>query len=101
MKTLRNTLPALLITLVLLALPAIAFAQDGGNFSGDDAYDPAAGAINVQFVQNFSGDDAYDSAAGGLIYEPTVRYVSNFSGDDAYDLVANGAPFRQRIAFYR
>ncbi len=114
MKTLRNTLLGLLVTLVLIALPTVIFAQDGGNYSGDDAYDPAAGALiasNARFVTNFSGDDdaydlaaggqpaetpvryvnrfsgddAYDPAAGGLYYEPTVRYVANFSGDDAYD----------------
>jgi hypothetical protein len=126
MKTLRNTLHGLLITLVLIAVPFTAFAQDGGNYSGDDVYDLAAGALsapNPQFVMNFSGDDTYDlaadgqptetpahyakrfsgdddydSAAGGLFYEPTVRYVSNFSGDDAYDPSFDWTPVAVQVA---
>ena len=49
-------------------------ADGGGTFSGDDAYDPAAGAAGLSIVlsagdfadASFSGDDAYDPAAGGL-----------------------------------
>jgi len=126
MKTLRNTLLGLLVMLILIALPTAIFAQDGGNYSGDDAYDPAAGALiasyarfvtnfsgddaydlasggqpedtPVLFVNRFSGDDAYDPAAGGFYYEPTIRYVSNFSGDDAYDLGFERTTLRMQVA---
>jgi len=69
MKTLRNTLLGLLVTLALIVLPPVVLAQASGNYSGDDDYDPAA---------------------GGLFYEPTLSYVANFSGDDAYDLAVDG-----------
>jgi len=41
----------------------------GRSYSGDDAYDPAAGATLggslAAVTGRFSGDDAYDPAAGG------------------------------------
>ena len=126
MQTLRNTLFGLLFTLALLSLPSVVFAHGDANYSGDDVYDLAVGALsapNPQFVMNFSGDDIYDlaadgqptetpahyakrfsgdddydSAAGGLFYEPTVRYVSNFSGDDAYDPTFSGTPVAVQVA---
>ena len=89
MKILRNSLLGILASLILIALPTLAFAQDGGNYSGDDAYDPAAGGLyfepSVHYVQNFSGDDDYDPAAGGQPTTAPARYVNRFSGDDSYE----------------
>jgi hypothetical protein len=43
---------------------------NGGEFSGDDFYDPAVSlsppALVFSGKNNFSGDDAYDPASGGL-----------------------------------
>ena len=88
MKTLRNTLLGLLVTLVLIVLPSAVFARGGGNYSGDDRYDPAAyglSAPTAEFVMNFSGDDVYDLAAAGQPAETSTRHANRFSGDDAYD----------------
>jgi hypothetical protein len=59
--------------------PASSFASTengGGGYSGDDAYDPAAGGQpRVSLVKPFqastgsySGDDVYDPAAGGMSF---------------------------------
>ena len=82
------------------------------SYSGDDAYDPAAGGLSIgqkpsDLVKEqplrksggYSGDDAYDPAAGGLSLEqkqPAVnmeQYFFNqgsYSGDDPYDSAAGG-----------
>jgi hypothetical protein len=81
------------------------------SFSGDDAYDPAAGGLSLDQLSpmlnekslrksgGYSGDDAYDPAAGGLSVEqitPAVdmeQYFFNkgsYSGDDPYDPAAGG-----------
>jgi hypothetical protein len=67
--------------------------EGGGTFSGDDAYDPAAGGLAVLMSAGdvvgatFSGDDAYDPAAGALVVLMSAGDVvgATFSGDDAYD----------------
>ena len=103
MKTLHKMALGLLITLAVIALPTVIFAQDGGNYSGDDAYDPAAGALiasNARFVMNFSGDDAYDLAAGGEPAKTPMRYVNCFSGDDAYDPAAGGLYYYEPTVRY-
>ena len=63
--------------LALLAVASLAAATGGqgvGTYSGDDAYDPAAGgrpelSLNggprLSAGTSYSGDDAYDPAAGG------------------------------------
>ena len=69
----------------------------GGQYSGDDAYDPAA-EIPAEVYQSggFSGDDAYDPAADlnlapvGVSVEEVERARGGFSGDDAYDPAAGG-----------
>jgi hypothetical protein len=85
------------------------------SYSGDDAYDPAAGGLSIkqspanlakeQPVRQsggYSGDDAYDPAAGGLSIgqkpanlakEQPVRQSGGYSGDDAYDPAAGGLGF--------
>jgi len=83
LHTLEFALTAL--RLVLFTLPATAaewsidepdFVQhlaDGGHFSGDDAYDPAAGGRAISALinsDNYSGDDAY---------EPGRRWANNVS----------------------
>jgi hypothetical protein len=93
----------LALLLILMAAPIAAadrsvsvqqpqLQDEGGSFSGDDAYDPAAGGSALpggRQVNSFSGDDAYDPAAGGMLL-PASSYVSSFSGDDAYDPAAGG-----------
>ncbi len=93
-----------LILLLICSLPLAAaeppvFEQDltqpppmGITFSGDDAYDPAAGGRAVPiplYTDSYSGDDAYDPAADGLA-RPQQNYAVTFSGDDAYDPAAGG-----------
>jgi len=85
------------------------------SYSGDDAYDPAAGGLGSEqqspdFTNEkpdlksggYSGDDAYDPAAGGLSFEQKppagpseqpVRKSGGYSGDDAYDPAAGGLGF--------
>lgn len=82
------------------------------SYSGDDAYDPAAGGLNlgqrpsdivkgqpVRKSGGYSGDDAYDTAAGGLSLkqkQPVTDMEKDFfnkgsySGDDPYDPAAGG-----------
>ncbi|NOZ72357.1 MAG: ester cyclase [Chloroflexi bacterium] len=43
----KKLLFTLLSLLVLIAFPAMAFAQGGGSYSGDDPYDPAAGGLGA------------------------------------------------------
>ena len=67
------------------------------SFSGDDAYDPATGARPAAAFhsapQSLSGDDAYDPAAGSWLARLTNRARAiSYSGDDAYDLAAGGIP---------
>ena len=104
----------LIFLLLLVATPVAAQTVGAGvgSYSGDDAYDPAAGgllAISVAAVSQqdgrsgattLSGDDAYDPAAGGL---PAISVAAapqritrsgatTWSGDDAYDPAAGGLP---------
>ena len=104
-----------------------AFVSSGG-WSGDDAYDPAAGGTPelsvsaavarsnfgssaLSAVGSYSGDDAYDPAAGGTpeLSVSAVLARSNFgaselsavgslSGDDAYDPAAGGTPEQSLFA---
>ena len=65
-------------------------------YSGDDAYDPAAGGTPERSVLSiagsYSGDDAYDPAAGGTPERSVVIIAGGYSGDDAYDPAAGGHP---------
>ena len=74
-------------------------SRAASTFSGNDAYDLAAGAFPGLFVASFagslSGDAAYDAAAGGLAFGSAgsmSRAASTFSGNDAYDLAAGAFP---------
>ena len=70
------------------------------SFSGDDAYDPAAGsllALLTRFADgthaaSYSGDDAYDPAAGARPARAFLAAPRSYSGDDAYDLAAGSRP---------
>ena len=78
----------LIFLLLLVAAPVAAQAAVVGehSYSGDDAYDPAAGGLPALSAfavpqratriaaSTLSGDDAYDPAAGGL---PTLSAVSS------------------------
>ena len=91
----RFILVSSLVLLLMGAFPlaAAAGSADGASFSGDDAYDPAAGAIPELFVSvasSFSGDDAYDVAAGGIPDLAAFTFAAGFGGDDAYDPAAGG-----------
>ncbi|MGD8397871.1 MAG: hypothetical protein PVG11_03365 [Anaerolineae bacterium] len=114
---LRYAVAGALIVLMLaaFALPAAAdhtAETSFASFSGDDAYDPAAGgspallavtdyvAAGRTFDRALAGDAAYDPAAGGLPalaifqvagYDMAARaFDSSLSGDAAYDAAAGG-----------
>jgi hypothetical protein len=116
----RLTAAAVIVLLAALALLAPAMGgphaalamSDRGGYSGDDAYDPAAGGTPELSVAalpersaaavavSFSGDDAYDPAAGGtselsvaaLPERSAAAVAVSYSGDDAYDPAAGGTP---------
>ena len=84
-----------LILLLVVAFPLAAAAGplDGRSYSGDDAYDPAAGGfpgLYVSVAASLSGDDAYYVAAGALPERGALLFAAGFSGDDAYDPAAGG-----------
>jgi hypothetical protein len=97
-QSMRNQyLPvSLILVLLLVAIPVVAQTEGvgDGNYSGDDAYDPAAGGlpaisgaaapqrINRRGATTLSGDDAYDPAAGGL---PAISWAG-FTQDTDFDL---------------
>jgi hypothetical protein len=93
----RYLLVGSLVLLLVAALPlvAIAGAADGSSYSGDDAYDRAAGGFPELYMNSsasLSGDDAYDLASGALPARGALVFASGFSGDDAYDPAAGGLP---------
>jgi hypothetical protein len=121
-KTRYGTLSAVigLLTVFLTVLyPTVSFADEGGGYSGDDPYDPAAGgqpekslSTSLQrststAASTHSGDDAYDPAAGGQpemslatrVQPSTPMTANTYSGDDAYDPAAGGTPFIDDPAF--
>jgi hypothetical protein len=84
-----------LVLLLIGAFPlaAAAGAIDGSSYSGDDAYDPAAGGfpeLYASVAASFSGDDDYDLAAGGISERGAFIFAAGLSGDDAYDPAAGG-----------
>jgi hypothetical protein len=117
----RYILVGSLVLLLAASFPlAAAAGASDASYSGDDAYDPAAGGLfayespseSISLVQaglafrgGYSGDDAYDPAAGGLFASFSfadasddcddasgLALVGSFSGDDAYDPAAGGIP---------
>ena len=115
----RFILVGTLVLLLAASFPlAAAAAASDVSYSGDDAYDPAAGGLSASFSfadasdqsgtafgGGYSGDDAYDPAAGGLFASFSfadasddcddasgIALVGSFSGDDAYDPAAGGIP---------
>jgi hypothetical protein len=99
---------AILLLLVVTPLAGATGNERVGSYSGDDAYDPAAGGRPVLSVStaseprapsralSYSGDDAYDPAAGS---RPAILAIAasessglSYSGDDAYDAAAGGRP---------
>jgi hypothetical protein len=95
-----------LAALLLLVLPVVtAYAgQRGATFSGDDAYDPAAGGrpelsvflayawLKSSGTSSYSGDDLYDPAAVSVFWPASRAATRTYSGDDAYDPAAGGDP---------
>ena len=91
----RYVLVGSLVLLLLAALPlaAAAGSADGSSYSGDDAYDRAAGGFPELYAStavSFSGDDASDLAAGGIPERAAFLFAGGFGGDDAYDPAAGG-----------
>ena len=91
----RYLLAGSLILLLVVAFPlaAAAGSLDGNSYSGDDAYDPAAGGFPELYINgsvSLSGDDAYDLAAGALPERGALLFAAGFGGDDAYDPAAGG-----------
>lgn len=58
------------------------------SYSGDDAYDPAAGGLEA--VSTFAFAASEDEAADCVTPEYTI--AESYSGDDAYDPAAGGYP---------
>ena len=82
-----------LLLLAVFPLAAAAGSADGSSYSGDDAYDRAAGGFPELYASvafSFSGDDAYDLAAGGIPERAALIFAAGFGGDDAYDPAAGG-----------
>ncbi|MFN2184414.1 MAG: hypothetical protein ACK2UU_10505 [Anaerolineae bacterium] len=93
----RYLLVGSLVLILLTAFPLAALAGlgDGSSYSGDDAYDPAAGGFPELYMSgtaSLSGDDAYDLAAGAIPERGALVFASGFGGDDAYDPAAGGLP---------
>ena len=91
----RYVLVGSLVLLLLAAFPlaAAAGSADGSSYSGDDAYDRAAGGfpdLYASVASSLSGDDAYDLAAGGIPERAALIFAAGFGGDDAYDPAAGG-----------
>ena len=104
----RYALAGMMILLMLAVAPLAAATgiENVGTYSGDDAYDPAAGgspeasvsAAPERFARaaaSLSGDDAYDPAAVGTAGLLLASASGNaaFSGDDYDPAVANNAEF--------
>ena len=70
-----------------------AYAQ-GGQFSGDDLYDPASNIIALLIHKgagsSYSGDDVYDPAANFPMIPIYRDEGMSYSGDDPYDPAAGG-----------
>jgi hypothetical protein len=90
----RHLLVGSLVLLLAAAFPLAAGAGfDGSTYSGDDAYDRAAGGfpeLAMSGAASLSGDGAYDLAAGALPERGALVFASGFGGDDAYDPAAGG-----------
>jgi hypothetical protein len=111
----------LIFLLLLAATPVAAQSVEVGDssFSGDDAYDPAAGGLPAislnaapersirSSATTLSGDDAYDPAAGGLpatladaAAGRSIRSsATSLSGDDPYDPAATGTLDLSEVGF--
>jgi hypothetical protein len=88
----RFVLAGTLIVLLLAVFPLAAAAEHTGDlsYSGDDAYDPAAGGLRP-----LSGVAASDVAS----YSPAgFAAAGSYSGDDAYDPAAGGLPALSTVA---
>jgi hypothetical protein len=101
----RYLVAGAVIVLLLVAFPLAAAAghSQGRTYSGDDAYDPAAGRFapsSADFAVTFSGDDAYDPAARSSDLASLAASISaSYSGDDAYDPAAGGLAAQTNFAF--
>ena len=94
-SNMRTVVVATLSLVLLVAFPLVVAAGHtaGPSYSGDDAYDQAAGgfaALSTRSSASYSGDDAYDPAAGGRAALSGVTVSASYSGDDAYDPAAGG-----------
>jgi hypothetical protein len=84
----RYVLVGMTILLLLAVFPLAAAAEHRSSvsYSGDDAYDPAAGGLGVlSAVAGSEGKVASYSLSGSAI-------AGGYSGDDAYDPAAGGLP---------
>jgi hypothetical protein len=124
----RSIAVGLMIVLLVLVPLATSYAGEGvGSYSGDDAYDPAAGGQperSIAAADTCSGPDPYDPASGchpelslldvapgnsadnacGLSADEiasrkALRIPGGLSGDDAYDPAAGGTPELSLLPF--
>lgn len=86
---------------------SLAMASAAASFSGDDAYDPAAGGnpeIALANAQRFVANSAAGAyallACDSNGYENSLASASgSYSGDDDYDPAAGGTPEQSVLAF--
>ena len=88
----RYVLAGTLILLLLAVFPLAAAADHRSDlsYSGDDAYDPAAGGLRALSVVAESDVASYGSAG--------LAMAVSYSGDDAYDPAAGGLPALSTVA---
>jgi hypothetical protein len=88
----------LIFVLLLVAIPVVAQTAsvgDGG-YSGDDAYDPAAGGLpalpRAAFTQGADFELPCLPSASELEARRAASVDGGYSGDDPYDPAAGGTP---------
>ena len=101
---LLSVMVGLMTICLTVLLPAVSFASDGGGtYSGDDAYDPAAGGTPEESVSAIFKDNAAPLdcglSAGEISRRIALRVPGGCSGDDPYDPAAGGIPELSLLPF--
>jgi hypothetical protein len=96
-RRMRSAMVGLMAMLLVILPLATSFAGEaGGSYSGDDAYDPAAGGTPGEAVKVLSANGPSPLpcalAEDEIASRNASRIPGGFSGDDAYDPAAGGTP---------
>ena len=87
----------------VVAVSEMSAAAISASYSGDDAYDPAAGGAPEQSVTTLAADVsslvACSPSAGEIEARSAWTTDGGFGGDDDYDPAAGGAPELSLFAF--